>query len=255
MKILAAIPSLLLLLVKTRARDPGDPLVHNYTDTCNYAGDGDNHKEMCGDLCIGRYDNCYCGTDNIRDTFRPFDNNKDNVHCCGESCTLGTDVPVCNVHKGERCKWIKGDCRQGRKLSMSSPCNTTMGVRCYNSYLHSLVIGDKSHYTCPETCVSWEAMCRGVSHCEGDHQVCGPDLRCPPPYWDTQARQFVTIKAISPNPPSLAIITVLSIQKLMMENLTQSTDLTRHMSELLSLREIWTSPRSSNVLALTLLMG
>ena len=119
---------------------------------------------MCGDQCYyaKEGDYCYCGSDIIRPYYG-------DEHCCGESCTLGPYGDVC--------------CRQGRKLSQSSPCNITM--RCYNSYQHSQNIGHKSHYTCPDTCVPWEAMCRGVSHCEGDHQVCGPNLRCPPRYSDS----------------------------------------------------------------------
>ena len=154
MKIQAAIS--LLLLVAVRAKDPGDPAIPSYPDTCDYnAG-----RVLCGDQCIDQYADCYCGSDTIQPYY------DDDKYCCGESCTLNKDG--------------SGVCRQGWKLSMSSPCNTTM--RCYNSYQHSQHIGHQSHYTCPDTCVPWEAMCRGISHCEGDHQVCGPELRCPPRY-------------------------------------------------------------------------
>ena len=64
---------------------------------------------------------------------------------------------------------------------MNTPGNTTMGPRCYSSYQHTTDIWYQSHYTCPDTCVIWDEMCRGVSRCEGDTQVCGPDLRCPAP--------------------------------------------------------------------------
>ena len=177
MNILAlATITLQLLVVVVRAGDMSDPAVPSnydvsdyssqagdnlggpsYPDTCNYT----EYRDMCGDQCIGWRDSCYCGSDTIRLL-------SDDEHCCGESCTL----------YGEN-----GVCSQGRKLSKSSPCNNTMGLRCYNSYQHSLVISEKSFYTCPDTCVPWEAMCRGVSHCEGDHQVCGPDLICPPRYY------------------------------------------------------------------------
>ena len=155
MKILAALTSRLLLLVGVRGRDPDSSAL---PDTCNYT----KKSFMCGDQCVDKnWDKCHCGPDTIKPIF-------DNYHCCGESCILDPDED--------------GVCSQGRKLSKSSPCNTTMGVQCYNSYQHSQYIGEKSHYTCPDTCVPWEAMCRGVSQCEGDHQVCGPDLRCPDQY-------------------------------------------------------------------------
>ena len=150
MRILA---SIILLLEGVRAGD--GPA---YPDTCNY-----NEGAMCGDQCIGLDNGCYCGSDT--DYFFPYYSDE---HCCpepGETCTTDWNG---DVH-----------CSEGRKLSKSSPCNTTMGPRCYNSYQHSQYIGDQSHYTCPDTCVPWQEMCRGVSWCEGDHQVCGPDLRCP----------------------------------------------------------------------------
>ena len=152
MRILAAV-TLLLLLVGVRAGDPGDSSVLSYPDTCNYT---DWRRAMCGDQCISWLGDCYCGSDIIH----PY---RGDDHCCGENCTLDSYGDI--------------DCSEGRKLSKSSPCNITM--RCYNSYQHSQYIGPQSHYTCPDTCVPWEAMCRGVSHCEGDHQVCGSDLRCP----------------------------------------------------------------------------
>ena len=164
MKILAAI-TLLLLVIAVRAGDPGIAAVPSYPDTCNYTVSG---TSMCGDQCYYGEDHCSCGSVNIRYW------KKDDAYCCGESCTL-------NSYGG-------GRCIEGRTLSISSHCNITM--RCYNSYQHSLYIGDQSHYTCPDTCVPWEAMCRGVSHCEGDHQVCGPHLRCPPRYRDSLNRIY-----------------------------------------------------------------
>ena len=57
----------------------------------------------------------------------------------------------------------------------TTPCNG----QCYNDYATSQYIGVYSHYTCPDKCVHWSAMCRGVSFCDGDEEVCGEDLRCP----------------------------------------------------------------------------
>ena len=163
MRILA---SIILLLVLGGVRADDGPA---YPDTCDYTESG--WSVMCGNKCIERDNWCNCnGSDT--DWFRPY---VDNVHCClepGETCTRDSDY-----HGAVRCS-------EGKKLSISSTCNTTMGPRCYNSYQHSQYIGKQSHYTCPDTCVPWEEMCLGLSWCEGDTQVCGPDLRCPPRYED-----------------------------------------------------------------------
>ena len=57
----------------------------------------------------------------------------------------------------------------------TTPCN----CQCYNDHVNSQFLGQFSHYTCPDKCVHWSAMCRGVSFCDGDEEVCGEDLRCP----------------------------------------------------------------------------
>ena len=57
----------------------------------------------------------------------------------------------------------------------TTPCNG----QCYNDYVTSQFLGVSSHYTCPDKCVHWSAMCWGVSFCDGDEEVCGEDLRCP----------------------------------------------------------------------------
>ena len=158
MKILTKIiPLLLLVLRGSRAGDPIPP----FPDTCEYS-EGFFGRDMCGDKCMVNDDWCTCGSDR----FKPWYTDD---HCCfplGGSCITEPNVG--------------GRCSEGRKLSKSSPCNTTMGPRCYNSYQHSQYIGQKAYYTCPDTCVPWEEMCRGISRCEGDHDLCGPDLRCPP---------------------------------------------------------------------------
>ena len=157
MRILASIIPL-LLLGGVRA-DDGRP---TNTDRCDYT-----KKIRCGDQCLLGAVSCYCGSDT--DYFYP---SRTDEHCClelGESCYR---------------HWTNyGVCYEGRRLSMSSACNTTTGPRCYNSYQHNpWDLGIQAHYTCPNTCVPWREMCRGVSWCEGDHQVCGPELRCPQYY-------------------------------------------------------------------------
>ena len=162
-KTVAALVSM-LLMGGVRAGDSGDNLaVTGYTDTCDY-----RYNMKCGDQCINRAAKCHCGSS---DTFKP---SWTDQYCCipsGGSCT----------RKPGRRGTDDGFCSEGRKLSMSTPCNNTnRSLQCHNSYQDSQYIFDKSHYTCPHTCVPWEDMCRGVSWCEGDHEVCGPDLRCLP---------------------------------------------------------------------------
>ncbi len=179
MRILASIILLLLVLRGVRA---GEGPAFN--DTCNYAwregGRFGRREVMCGNQCIGSGDYCYCGDDIFQlpnDVGSPYPTGE---HCClepGETCNKELHGPCKDLFV--QCL-DKTRCSEGRKVSMSSACNTTMGPRCYNSYQHSQYIGRQSHYTCPDACVPWEEMCRGVSWCEGDHQVCGPDLRCPP---------------------------------------------------------------------------
>ena len=154
MRILASIIPLLVLGGVRAGEGPA------YPDTCSYT-----RGVMCGDQFIRDADDyCYCGSYTDTDAFQPYYTDE---HCClepGKTCTRGQ---------------FSGHCNEGRKLSKSSACNTTMGPRCYNSYQHSQYISHKAQYTCPNTCVPWQEMCRGLSWCEGDHQVCGPDLRCP----------------------------------------------------------------------------
>ena len=134
-----------------------------YNDTCAYS----NWNVRCGDKCISGIADCHCGSD----IFRPWDTKE---HCCI------TSDETCTKEPGRR---GAGVCSQGRKLSKSSHCNNIdRSLQCYNSYQDSRYLGLKSHYTCPNTCVPWQDICQGVSWCEGDHEVCGPDLRCPPYY-------------------------------------------------------------------------
>ena len=168
--------------------DPAD-----FPDTCDYTNYG---ASMCGDQCIPQLKNCYCGSDKFK-TY-----SEDKKHCClptGESCTrIENDRDKVTLLPGlSDFRGTAGACRQGITLSMSSICNTTMGVRCYNSYQHSLYIGGQSHFTCPDTCVPWESMCRGVSHCERDHWVCGPNLRCPSKYNDVNSRSSYDTQKIN----------------------------------------------------------
>ena len=170
MKILATVIPLLLVMRGVKAGEPGDdPGVTAYPDTCDYES-----NEMCGDWCIDRDDWKYttCGC-----RFLPV---SDDEHCClqpGGNCTRFS---------------FAISCFEGHKMAMSSPCNYTRGPQCYNSYQHSLSLGPQSHYTCPDTCLPWQDMCRGISWCEDDHQLCGPDLRCPLQYDEGGSERNVT---------------------------------------------------------------
>ena len=119
--------------------------------------------------CIHYGAECFCGSSDPSETFRPWSTDQ---QCCipsGGSCTRKPGT----YHDD-------GVCSEGRKLSMSTHCeNSNRSLQCHNSYQDSQYIGVYSHFTCPNTCVPWDDMCRGVSWCEGDYEVCGPELRCP----------------------------------------------------------------------------
>ena len=79
------------------------------------------------------------------------------------------------------------------------------------------------------------------SPCAGESVIVRETLRCVAPISDVllgimMVAGVMLQDTISHPPLSLVIITVLETPKLMMANLTQLTDLTRHKSELLSLR-------------------
>ena len=136
-------------------------------DTCDYST---VPNMRCGDQCISGYADCQCGNE----TFIPW---RTDQYCClppGGTCTTepGRDEAGDPVDDGV--------CIEGRTLSMSSRCeNTTRSLTCHNAYQVSEVIGPRSHFICPHTCVPWDEMCRGLDWCPGEPEVCGPDLRCP----------------------------------------------------------------------------
>ena len=69
--------------------------------------------------------------------------------------------------------------------------------QCFNDYLTSQYLGPLTHYSCPDKCIYWSGLCRGVSFCDGDEEICGEDLRCP------EERFFgnVTKHTMSTDPP------------------------------------------------------
>ena len=85
------------------------------------------------------------------DFFQP---ERSEQHCCTPSGTH------CHIDV-----WTNGVCR-------------SRSLQCYNSYQDSQHIGEYSHYSCPNTCVSvMNDMCRGVTWCQDDYVDCGPQLR------------------------------------------------------------------------------
>ena len=72
-----------------------------------------------------------------------------------------------------------GFCSEGVIQSSLIPCETTENIlKCHNSYQDSQNIGYFPHYRCPEMCVPIADTCQGISFCEMDWQICGPQLRC-----------------------------------------------------------------------------
>ena len=145
--------------------DNGNVIISGYSDTCNYTG----NYVRCGDKCMYYASKCLCGSSD------PLWLKRGDDQCC---------IPTggnCNREPG---KWSDAICSEGKTLSKSilsyAHCeNKNRAMQCYNSYQDSQHISADSHYTCPHTCVPVEDMCQGVRWCESDHEVCGPQLRCP----------------------------------------------------------------------------
>ena len=145
---------------------------YNYSDTCFYY----DYHFRCGDLCVRDITStCNCGSEQIQnklsDIYHP--------HYC---CT----PPSVKCKK----KWYGASCPEGEVLEADQFYQaypekfdvdgaTSCYGRCYNDYFTSEYLGHKSHFTCPDKCVHWSGMCRGVSWCEGDEEICGEHLRCP----------------------------------------------------------------------------
>ena len=165
-------------------------------DTCIYIN---GNEVKCGDQCIYPTADCQCGSD----TFKP---RLTDQFCClppGGTCIADPSDQGLVV------------CSEGRTLSMSNRCeNTTRNMTCHNDYLIGLsrisefnipILGPESHFTCPDSCVSWEDMCRGVSWCSAELEVCDSDLRCQRQYLDERNlngndKINVTKKSISLSP-------------------------------------------------------
>ena len=145
----------------------------NYSDTCDY-----NSKFLCGDICVDLWDSdtqCNCDGDlaynrNTIDNWHPH-------YCCTppsvkcRKTLLGVFCPEGEVLEADHFYNVYPE---KFDIDGATPCHG----RCYNDYFTSEYHSPWSHYTCPDKCVHWSGMCRGVSYCEGDQEICGEDLRC-----------------------------------------------------------------------------
>ena len=125
----------------------------NYEDKTKYL-DG---REKCGNVDSGRYYNCYCASDKIviKDKY-----------CCVN--VNETQCYVSNINSF-------GKCQSGELKNINELCYR----KCYNSYQHSQYVGDKAHFTCPDTCVPLLSMCSGIDFCLQELYECQEEnLRC-----------------------------------------------------------------------------
>ena len=145
----------------------------NYSDTCEY----DKWNYPCGDVCIDdlHRHSCMCGDELISEV--PIISITNRKYCC--------------THSTEKCRRtiFGATCQQGEvlvadHLYLVAPDfvvddSPLCHGRCYNDYFTSQHLGMYTHYSCPDKCIYWSGLCRGVSFCEGDEEICGEDLRCP----------------------------------------------------------------------------
>ena len=155
----------------------------NFSDSCDYT----KYNYPCGDICVGYVDywlgKCTCGDQVIGgwDEWIPGSKILGSLtpkYCCTppsvqcRKTLFGATCPEGEVLEAEHFYTVAVD---KFDPTGTTPCNG----RCYNDYVTSQFIAPYSHYTCPDKCVHWSAMCRGVSFCDGDEEMCGEHLRCP----------------------------------------------------------------------------
>ena len=132
----------------------------------------------CGDVCLTKLIGlCLCGTKFISnwDILR---NSQNMNYCCTHpsvKCTKTKYGAFCPLGKVLEAGHFPAYDVDKFNVTGATPCHG----QCYNDYQTSKHISEYSHYTCPDKCVHWSGMCRGVSYCDGDQEICGDDLRCP----------------------------------------------------------------------------
>ena len=133
--------------------------VECFSDTCDYSTPA--RQFLCGDICLNNTQPCYCGGQNVTQGGW-------GKHCCAPASACNGTQWWANCSSGEVLSWRS-----------PTPCNTT--GRCFNDVLTSQNLHyNYAKYTCQDKCIDWDDMCQGVSHCAGDEEACGPELRCPP---------------------------------------------------------------------------
>ena len=132
--------------------------VECYSDTCNYNNNGAQY--LCGNVCLDDGDRCDCGDQYNRWGFNGL------YYCCAPASACNSTQTAASCSSGEVLMW-----------DSPTPCNATR--RCFNDILTSQHLSYHAHYTCQDKCIPWWDMCLGVSHCVGDEEACGPELRCP----------------------------------------------------------------------------
>ena len=148
--------------------------VIQYSDTCKYSYNG----FRCGDQCKwGGY--CECGNTTI-------DIRRDARHCCVPAeASQGRRVAGDVVREDRQCsidsyidRYGLGvddvKCARGVVTGIHDLCH----FRCYNSYIDSEHLGPHAHFPCPDQCVPYRDMCRGVAWCREELQHCSQTLRC-----------------------------------------------------------------------------
>ena len=157
--------------------------------TCDYI----NYSFMCGDICLNLMSTCSCGGVEFTGVVWI----KDSVqYCCtppsvqcrrtlnGASCPEGEVLEADHLYLVDVDKFVVDD---------SPRCNG----QCFNDYLTSQYLGSFTHYSCPDKCIYWSGLCRGVSFCDGDEEICGEDLRCP----EERLSGHITKHTMSTDPP------------------------------------------------------
>ena len=152
-------------------------------DSCDYIHDED---WKCGDSCLGWREDCSCGSSG---TLRSAGDK--HQYCCTPPDSKCYKAPVFQQEDSSMVV-----CSEGFMLPFSIPCNTTLASqRCYNTYTESLFIGPEVHYWCPGMCIPGEDMCQGISWCDSDVEICGPELRCSPPNSFTLPSTIISLKS------------------------------------------------------------
>ena len=131
----------------------------------------------CGDKCLGMFGICNCENERIYDGLFGATRRR---YCCTP------DAVKCKMTNKHTASCSEGDVQQAYTYEDPSDLDLNnndiinmpkCNGKCYNDYNTSKHLGLYTHYTtCPDKFVYWSALCRGVSFCDGDVDICGEDL-------------------------------------------------------------------------------